>query len=359
LLISIFILKIMTKGESRMKIYYLGSFPPPYGGVTIKNKIIFDNLSKSFEVTKIDLGMVKKFGNREIIKLFLALIDKSSSFVIGSASTSRRLFTQYLYYFNNDALNRSSLIIMGGAWPKTIKNDENFIHWVRKYKKIYVETKGMIVELGKLGIGNVSIFPNCRERPENSLNIKPFKDKIKCVYFSQISKLKGADLVIEAAKLLNIDHNDFVIDFYGKIENRYINEFLSEIKVVDNVNYLGEINPENENIYEKLNQYDVLLFPSKWKFEGIPGILVEAKISALPAIVSNINYNSEIIQDKVSGIVLKENTSSEMKEEISKLSNDISLLNNLKINALNSSEKYLVENNIYKFFDSLNSKNDN
>ena len=35
-----------------MKIRYIGLFPPPYGGVTIKNKLIYDCLSETKKIVK-------------------------------------------------------------------------------------------------------------------------------------------------------------------------------------------------------------------------------------------------------------------------------------------------------------------
>ena len=37
-----------------MKIRYIGNFPPPYGGVTIKNKLLFDTLSHNCAVQIVD-----------------------------------------------------------------------------------------------------------------------------------------------------------------------------------------------------------------------------------------------------------------------------------------------------------------
>lgn len=99
-------------------------------------------------------------------------------------------------------------------------------------------------------------------------------------------------------------------------------------------------------MYNKLQQYDVLLFPTRWKAEGVPGVLVEAKISGLPSIVSNINFNTEIIEDGKNRIILKHSTSVELANAIGCVYSNRDLLMEMKTNAMASAENYLIENYI-------------
>ena len=45
-----------------MKVYYLGQFPPPYGGVTVKNALLAEALADRVPVEKVgfrDVGTVE------------------------------------------------------------------------------------------------------------------------------------------------------------------------------------------------------------------------------------------------------------------------------------------------------------
>ncbi|MBT2689222.1 glycosyltransferase [Bacillus sp. ISL-47] len=330
-----------------MKLIYLGSFPPPYGGVTIKNKMLYDNLEQYVDIEKIDLGNIKKMNLIEILKLFMRLLNPSSAFVIGSASKSRRIFTAILYYVNRKALSRSLLILMGGMSSNIIANDPKYLKWVSKYKQVYVETEGMKSELTDVNLKNVSVFPNCRVRPKEKLDINiKSNQKIKCLFFSLISKDKGADIVIETANLLKKRGINFTIDFFGHIEEKYKLEFEAALKKSGQINYCGVFRADKDNVYKKLQEYDLLLFPTRWKAEGVPGILVESKIAGLPAVVSDLNYNAEIIEDSKTGIVLKENTSFELANVIESLYKDRRWLIQMQHDSKVSSEGYLIENHI-------------
>lgn len=330
-----------------MKTIYIGRFPAPYGGVTIKNKMLYDNISKYIDIEKFDLGLVRKLNFIEIIKLFIKLVTPSNQFIIGSASTSRKFFSGLLYYINRSALNQSILIVMGGEASKVVANDKKYAKWIKEYKQIYVETEGMKSELNGVNIHNVSIFPNCRENPKINIEIKNRnKREIRLIYFSLISKEKGADIVIEAAKYLNQKGINFIIDFYGHIDKPYEAIFLEKIKNIENVKYCGVYTADRDSVYLKLNKYDIMLLPTKWTGEGVPGILVESKIAAIPSIVSDINYNSEIINNEVDGIVLKYNSHIELCNSIERLYYNDELLINMKKKSKDSSYSYLVENHI-------------
>ncbi|MEA4973593.1 Glycosyltransferase Gtf1 [bioreactor metagenome] len=330
-----------------MKYVYIGSFPPPYGGVTIKNNILYNSLINSLDCEKINLSKVKNFEVLHVLRFLKTCLNNDSVFIIGAAGIWRRRFSKLLYFINRKALNKSILVVMGGKSAGIIAKDKQYLKYVSIYKKIYVETYGMKKDLEVKGLNNVDIFPNCRNMPNNDLKLKDtYSVKFKLVYFSQISEEKGADIVCEAAKLLNLKKIEYNIDFYGNVNKKFKETFFTYIDMLPNVNYCGVFKPDKDDVYVKLAQYDVLLFPSRWKYEGVPGILVESKIAGITAIVSDINYNSEIISNNINGIVLKRNTASELASIIEYLCRNRDKLNVLKTNAKLSSEYYLIENYI-------------
>src|SRR5690625_3709725 len=344
----------MKRGLNKVKVFYVGRFPGPYGGVTLKNKMLYENLLKHVKIEKVELGLIRKMNIKEIIKLCIALINPSSTLLIGAASTSRKILTGFLYKFNRKALNKSILFVMGGIASRIIAEDPKYSKWVSGYKCVYVQTKGMKRELDEVGMTNVRILPTCRENPGVLPEVKQQNDKeLRCVFFSLISKEKGADIVLEAADLLRKKNIDFSIDFYGHIDENYTSEFKANINKNNNVNYCGIFRPDQESVYEKLQEYDVLLFPTRWKAEGVPAILVESKIASLPVIASDTNYNSEIIAHGKDGLILKQNNSFQLVNEIERVNLDRSWLKQMKYNAKLSSDRYLIENYILDIVDML------
>lgn len=330
-----------------MKYIYIGGFPPPYGGVTIKNKLLFIKLSQHIEIEhsafyEKNMNLIEK-----IISLFTSLVDRRYGFIIGISRDSLKKITHILYIMNKKSMNKSIVMVMGSTFSQMVAEDKKLQKWIKEYKHIYVETNGMKRVLNSVGVRNVSVFPNCRERPKELIEIKNNdNEKVRCLFFSLISKDKGADIVFEAVNILSNRGMNYSIDFYGHIEKKYRDEFEKKVRSSNYVNYCGVFRADQESVYTKMQQYELLLFPTRWKNEGVPGVLVEAKFAGLPAIVSDINFNSEIIEDEKTGIILKQNTPNGLANAIERVYSDRRWLMEMKKNARVSGENYLIENYI-------------
>ena len=49
------------------------------------------------------------------------------------------------------------------------------------------------------------------------------------------------------------------------------------------------------------NQPDALLFPTKWKPEGIPGTIIDALSAGVPVIAAKWQYYDEMLEDGITG----------------------------------------------------------
>lgn len=334
-------------------LYYVGRFAPPYGGVTIKNELLYKNLSKNISIQKIDTNKINIKNIRGCVHFLRRVLSKEDKLIFGVSGKWRYLLSKIIYTVNKDLLSRSLLIVMGGSFADTVIYDKRYLEWLKCYKKIYIETNSMKSILEKYGLQNVEVYPNCRQKPERNMSIHSKSGKLKCIFFSMIYPEKGVDLIIEAAAQLP----DIDIDFWGDISKDYKNVFFESINTLPNCQYKGIFKSNEGDVYSLLNQYDVMLFPTKMTSEGVPGTLVEAKIAGLPAIVSNIAYNAELVRNMEEGIVLSENIVKNLKEAIVSLSCDDLLLNKLKQGALKSSEQYIIENYIETIIKEIEEKN--
>lgn len=270
------------------------------------------------------------------------LIHPKKTLIVATAAKQRRRITLFLNRFLPSMLGKAILMVMGGSFAETIADDAAYCCALQKYRMIYVETQGMAAKLHALGIMNTAIFPNCRKRPERcAVSYKDSKN-LKCVFFSNIQENKGVDNILAAAK--DLPNVDFA--FYGHIDDDYNAHFTNAAAELPNVKYMGVFSGDAESVYDELAKYDVVLLPTKWKTEGVPGILVEAKIAGITCIVSDECYNAEIIKNGEEGIVLSENTPKQLKEAIIKLDSDRELLSQFKSNNRASAEKYYIENYI-------------
>lgn len=326
-------------------IYYIGGFPPPYGGVTVKNELLFSMLEDRLgsKLKKLDTQRAKKNPLLLAYQSVLLLANRKAPLIVATAGTQRRHITLLLNKCNRRVLNKSCLIVMGGHFARRVKDDPGYIRGLARYRCILVETKEMAREMEALGLTNVAVYPNCRRRPATPAKVASNPDQpLRCVFFSLISRDKGADRVLSAARQLP----DVQFDFYGVLAPDYAEAFKKELDTLPNGAYHGVFQVKGDNVYRKLNAYDLLLLPTDWPHEGVPGVLVEAKIAAVPAIVSNVCYNSEIVENGVSGTVLAENTAEALAEAIRLYDRNRDTLTKQKEAALRSAEAYFAENYI-------------
>lgn len=322
-----------------MKIYYIGSFPPVYGGVTVKNRNLFEVLDGRLDVRKIDMNRIKRGDVREMMRFAWAMLA-GSRYIIGLAGQkNRRRFTKFMYRFKRKAMERSALFVMGGLADDVIEAGPGFVKMFNTYRKTYVELPGMRDRLVSAGVTNCAIYPNGRPRPDTLPVLREEGGRLECVFFSIIQPEKGADLILNAATELP----QVQFHFYGEIQKNYGQEFLAAVCERDNITYHGVFSGNADAVYRELSRYDVLLLPTRWKAEGLPGILVEAKIAGVCAVVSDHNFNREIVRHGYDGIVIPDVTAEKLVCALHALDADREKLRNMKIRSRESAEAYYID----------------
>ena len=322
-----------------MAIYYIGSFPPSYGGVTIKNKNLYEALEGSLDLRRIDMNRIKRGDIREIFRFCWAMA-MGKQYIIGLAGQrNRRQFTKLLYRFKRRAMERSILLVMGGVVKDVAEAAPDLRKMFGSYRKVYVELPGMQQQMENAGIHNVGIYPNCRPRPRELPEPDRGGEQLKCVFFSIIQPEKGVDLILQAAEELP----QMQFHFYGELRRDYEQIFSAGVRKCSNIQYHGVFSADAEGIYRELCKYDVLLLPTRWRAEGLPGILVEAKIAGLPAVVSDHNFNSQIVFHGHDGVVIPDITSEKLVSALRELDADRERLLQMKNAGRESAVKYYLD----------------
>lgn len=334
-----------------MSLIYIGAFPPGWGGVTIKNRDLYNALlANGVNIKKIDLHRItrqRKIG--EVFKLACAILGRRNRYVVGVSTHMRKNFTRALYVLNRRAMRQSIMIVMGGTASRDLIDDPQFMRWAAEFKKIYVETEGMLEALVQHGMKNIDLYPNCRKRSSILRINRIKKDILRCVFFSYIQPQKGVDIILETAKKMT----GVRFEFYGVPDPVYAKQFYEIIKTLPNCYYHGGFRGNDEDVYNELKQYDVLLFPTKWETEGVPGILVEAKIAGLPCVVSDKSFNRELVKNGREGIVLLNNNEESLAEAIRSLDQDREFLQSLSDGSFMSAERFYIDKHIGKIVEEL------
>ncbi|MCC9166156.1 glycosyltransferase family 4 protein [Pontibacter harenae] len=121
------------------------------------------------------------------------------------------------------------------------------------------------------------------------------ENKFKIIQVSRLEhKKKGQDILLKA--VANLVHEkgikNIALDFIGAGSSLpYLESLITELKLEDNVNFLGL--KDREFIYKNLKNYDLAVQPSV--YEGFGLTVVEAMAARLNILVSDIDGPMEVI----------------------------------------------------------------
>ena len=330
------------------KCYVIGVFPPPYGGATVKSKMILETLKQAgSDVEKIDAYEPKrhKIKSINVIKEYITAF-KSNNSIVYCLDSKRLKISIILQSLFQKSYRKTTVLAIGGVFHKTINKSFILKRELKKVNSLWVETEGMKKELMDQGFKNIEVFPNPKLEkgwcvPKKHDTNQP----LHLLYFSQISEEKGVEDIIKMVGLLNKNGEiPYKLDFYGHIVSSFEDKFNQFIQNSNNVRYCGVFDATKSNVYKKINSYDVLLFPTHWDTEGVPGVLVEAKMAGVAIIASDRSYNKEIIQmDRDEGVIIHQPYSSEMYNVIKKMHFNREYLQKLKRGSSVSRKRYSLE----------------
>ena len=194
-----------------------------------------------------------------------------------------------------------------------------------KLNKIFVETTKMKRDLKKLEINNTDILVNFKNI--QPINIKKlelnFDMPYKLCTFSRVMKQKGIEDAINVVKQINKEANKIIytLDIYGQIDSNYKEKF--EILQKDfpkYIRYKGCV--DHEKTVKVISKYYLLLFPTRFKTEGIPGTIIDALASGVPTIASEWENVYDILENGKTGYIYKFEDFKDFKTILSNIKKD-------------------------------------
>ena len=328
---------------------YIGELPPPMGGVTVKNELLINSVFSELHPEIINIyTYTRAVWKLPLLFIKLLEVNKNKQIVyIGSGSLER--YEMLLWLINliggEKFLSRVNTFVMGGIFTEYLRKHKRCLKYIKKTGNIFYELHKMENESEQLGTKNNVYFPNCRDgnfkkEPHDLCAGKP----IRLLHFSTVNREKGVPELLKMAKKLDKQGIPFILDIYGEIAKNYEDEFRREIQEAPNTYYRGVKRCGNEELYNLISSYDVFLLATHWRGESCVGVLVESKVSGIPAIVTNWRYNSEVIRNRAEGIVVQSGAVDEVSQRfadaVAELYDDADYYRKLSRGASDSVERY-------------------
>lgn len=180
-----------------------------------------------------------------------------------------------------------------------------------------------LIEMGcppeKIHVTRMGIEPE-------KFNFQPrdaFHMPLRIVSVARLTEKKGLDVAVKASAILKQRGGQFQYTIIGNgDQDQMMRDFIAREEMDDCVTMPG-FKPQEE-IRQALNEADIFLLPSKTAadgdMEGIPVALMEAMAVGLPVVSTFHSGIPELIENNVSGWLVKEDDAEALAETLLKLS---------------------------------------
>lgn len=275
----------------------------PICGVSMKNHLFLERFREVYDkVIPIDTSDPKHHPGFILSLLWSLLCYRDATIII---STNNKEADFWVKFFKRIQKHNVFNWVVGGTFHLALEKGEYNVDDYAYLKGIFVQSIRMEDKIKELGLNNVKYVPNSKRIDYYPMISVKCQGLVRFVFLSRIHPDKGCDLIISATKRLNeLGYGSrFTVDFYGKIETAYQEEFINQVSQIDNINYNGFLDLTKTEGYQTLSSYDMMLFPTFWEGEGFPGVLIDAFIAAVPVLASDWHFNPDII-DETTGIII-------------------------------------------------------
>lgn len=345
------------------KILFLSPLPPPYYGSATSSKICLDFLKKdkNIQVNNIKLNYSKEIDDVGRINLDkikgIFIVKKQIRNILREfkpdviyfvpATYSFGLIRDWLFVREIKKYWKGKILfhIRSRILDKTWKNPFGRKILTNMYKgnKAIVLGKELTEDLrGIISKKDIFVLPNAIKNEVSEKKLKQIIEKrrknkqLNMLFLSNMDKTKGWSKLLIACKILNKKKLNFRCDFVGGWLNdkdkRYFEDFVRDNQLDKKVFSHGKKFGEDKN--EFLKKANIFVFPTEMETFG--KVILEAYMFGLPVIANTEGAIPSIIEDKKTGLLLKENSGEEIAKII--LSN-----NDWEKKGINGRKKFLKE----------------
>ncbi|WP_298480328.1 glycosyltransferase [uncultured Maribacter sp.] len=331
----------------KTKILFILTLPPPIHGASLMGKYIQESksITNEFDCTFInsqtskdlkDIG--KGFFKKAIVilklnfKIFYVLMFNKFDFCYLTLTSNGpgfykdlliililKLFRKkIIYHFHNKGVHKyNSTKINNLLYEFALKNSKSIL----LSPNLFIDIKKYVAE--------ENVYYCANGIPEINYEIKEKASSAnKLLFFSNMMKLKGVYVLLEACNILKNKGVDFHCDFVGDFLDIDKNTFNKKIKENCLTNHVfvhgAKFGDEKHYFYQ---QADIFVLPTL--NDCFPLVLLEAMQFSLPIISTNEGGIPDIITQNETGIIIEKNNAKALANKIEYLINNPKIKNEM------------------------------
>lgn len=327
------------------KLLFIGEFPPPYGGVTIKDEMLLADVFDGLDPAVFDLyDFKRKPWIFPALCLRLAREVKLADHIalgLGDNARLSKMLCVIAFLRGERFLRDVTAFMMGRTLTTYLAERPGEVGRFQQCGHIYAESRTLVAEFEELGVRCASYLPNFR-KGDRACAPRPVGDVVRFVYFAQVRPEKGIETLADACARLDSAglSGRYSVDVYGSVLDGYDDAFEALLARTPAMEYKGAFDAAHGDVYELLNRYDSSS-SSSWQ-EGMSGSNIECKFAGVANIVSSAGFNPECVRDGAEGILVKPRDVDSLAAAMRGVIEDRELLERLKRGSWESRVEYDV-----------------
>ncbi len=325
-------------------------------GQTVKTRMTYDALRrKGIRLNKVDTYFIKKNPLKFFAQMAISLFSDKSIIVLLSENGRQHLFP-YLYAIIILFGKKVYQYAIGGRIASEAAAKPNIRKYMSRFCGNWVESRKMVTELRELGVDNALYIPNFKRIQltdkldvECSRNVPPYAF---CT-FSRVVLEKGIEDAVNAIRKVNTQAGKTLVklDIYGPVDDGYKQRFFELMKECDeSIQYKGFVDAAKS--VDCLQDYYMLLFPTFWPAEGMPGTIIDSLASGLPVIARKWAFCEDMLEDGKTALIYDFDKPHLLYEKILFSINHTELIMSMREACVNEAKNYqedcVIESILYQ-----------
>lgn len=325
------------KNEKSKKILLILNLPPPFGGGEIRSKYLFDHIRNNenfkiiatsriksnksnhgkFTVSNFFFGIILFFKTLYYIiyykpsKLYLGIPKEFYPFIkISLLISIAWLFKIRIY---GELAGESFLFLKKDNYQKKIG-----LFFLRKIFDLRVLGQSVKLQLAKYNITKLTVIDNGIYVPDNNGISRDliFSETLNILFVGALNYSKGIKNLFEAINILKNEeikiHLHLMGEWSNEIQKNEIFNYITSNNLSEFITFYGLVKSKMKwEIYQKCQ---ILAHPTYW--DGQPLVILEAMGCGLVVISTKVGAIPDTMKNNFNGIILTENTPSELSKTI-------------------------------------------
>jgi glycosyltransferase involved in cell wall biosynthesis len=349
------------------KILIIGPIPQPTTGVSLANKVVVENLSKTgvFKIDYINTSYNKfdeNLGAFSLSKLFYFLklnlfaykIFNSNIVYITPGQTFFGVVKYSLFILLTKVSGKELVVHIHG---NHVGKEYELLRGIKKEAfKFFLNKTSKGIVLSESLTGNMSPFIQVKDiyilynfvedylfPTKEIIKNKQYDSKLKIVFLSNLMEEKGIFELLEALQILEDKGIEYEAKIAGNIDDKHKIRIESYFNKLKNTTYCGVVHGEEKK--KLLLWGNIFTLATYYTMEGQPISILEAMATGNIILTTNHAGIPDVFKDTINGFYVDKESTKSILDKLLYINENHEICQKIKlINFNNAQEKYKVKN---------------